>query len=133
MGATFFAFARTLLVLGLVVGLLVGLARVARRLQGRPGASGGRIEVVSRRPLGKNVTLLVVRIAHRTFLLGQSAQQLTLLAEFEGAEWVAADAGALVGLDKDQLAPRTVRAGTGNTPTAWDAFIDHLREMTVRR
>lgn len=135
MGATFFAFARMLLVLGLVIGLLMGLARVAKRFQDAPlGASSGRIEILSRRSLSKNMTLLVVRVAHRTFLVGQGAQQLTLLADLDSDEWVTDGVAVPSNADPSQLrAPRMMRVGTRNTTKAWDAFIDQLREITVRR
>jgi len=139
MGFTFLAFGRTVLVLGLVIGVLLVLARFARKWQtggGRPGSRPvGRIEVVSRRSLGKHVSLLVVQVAQRTFLIGQSVQQMTMLAELDGDEWVKTNSlVSPAGRGKDQLlAPGTVLGTGGDSPGAWDAFIDHLREMTVRR
>lgn len=134
MGALFLAFGRMILVLGLVIGLLVVLARFGRKWQGGAGfgsKSAGHIEVVSRRSLGKNVSLLVVQVARRTFLVGQSAQQMTMLAELDGAEW--SPATQILGQASDQLlTPGTARGIGENSPRAWDAFIDYLREMTVR-
>jgi flagellar biogenesis protein FliO len=139
MGATFLALGRMILVLGLIIGTLVLLARFGhKRQQGgglRFGAKPvGRIEVLSRRSLGRHVSLLVVRVANRTLLVGQSAQQMTLLAELDGDEWVeAASPVASLGVDSNLFrAPRTV-PGTGDgSPGAWDALVDRLREMTVR-
>jgi len=138
MGSTFLAFGRMILVLGLVIGLLLVLARFGRKWQGgtRFGSRpAGRIEVVSRRSLGKNVSLLVVQVARRTFLVGQSAQQMTMLAELDGDEWLTSTpTSEILGQANDQLlTPGTVRGIGGDSPKAWDAFIDHLREMTVRR
>ena len=136
------AFGRMILVLGLIIGLLMLLARFGRKWQRGAGIGGlgigstGRIEVLSRRSLGRHVTLLVVRVAQRTFLVGQSNQQMTLLAELEGDEWV--DAGPSTaatnsGLgNDDRLAPGTAFGAGGDSPRAWDAFMDRLREMTVR-
>lgn len=134
MGATFLAVGRLVLVLGLVVGVLFALARFTQRFQGGRSRTraGGRIEVVSRRSLGKNVSLLVVQVARRTFLVGQSAQQMTLLAELEGDEWVV-DEASVVGSEQNKPFAPWMVPGATNTSTAWDAFIDHLREMTVRR
>jgi flagellar protein FliO/FliZ len=136
------AFGRMILVLGLIIGLLMLLARFGRKWQRGGGIGGlgvrptGRIEVLSRRSLGRHVTLLVVRVAQRTFLVGQSNQQMTLLAELEGDEWVDAGpptAAATSGFGKDdRLAPRTAFGAGGDSPRAWDAFMDRLREMTVR-
>lgn len=136
MGATFLAFGRMLLVLGLIIGLLVVLARFGRKWQGsvRFGSkSPARIDLVSRRSLGKNVSLAVVQVGRRTFLVGQAPGQMTLLAELDGDEWLSSTT-EIVGHDSDQLlAPGTVRGIRGDSPRAWDAFIDHLRELTVRR
>ena len=136
------AFGRMILVLGLIIGLLMLLARFGRKWQRGGGIGGlgvrptGRIEVLSRRSLGRHVTLLVVRVAQRTFLVGQSNQQMTLLAELEGDEWVEAGsptAAATSGFgNDDRLAPRTAFGAGGDSPRAWDAFMDRLREMTVR-
>ncbi|HUW88212.1 MAG TPA: flagellar biosynthetic protein FliO [Candidatus Paceibacterota bacterium] len=123
-----------LLVLGLIIGLLIVLARFGRKWQGSPqfGSKAGRIDVVSRRSLGKNVSLVVVQVAQRTFLLGQTAAQMTMLAELNEDEWLTGRT-EIVGQDKDQLlAPGTVPGIRGDAPRAWDAFIDHLREITVR-
>lgn len=128
----FLAVGRLILVLGLVIGVIFALARVSQRLQGTRASTraGGRIEVVARRSLAKNASLLVVRVASRTFLVAQSAQQVTMLAELNGDE-LALD-GAVEPTPDHSLAPRTV-LGAKSTPTAWDAFLDQLREKTVRR
>src|ERR1700735_1129462 len=100
MGASMLAFGRMILVLGLIIGLLVVLARCGRKWQRGGGIAGlgdtptGRIEGLSRRSLGRHISLLVVRVAHRTLLVGQSNQQMTLLAELEGDEWVETGAPA---------------------------------------
>ncbi|MGC8510908.1 MAG: flagellar biosynthetic protein FliO [Acidimicrobiales bacterium] len=137
MAVTLLAVGRTILVLGLVVGLLVALARVAQRWQRWPGratrdTAGAHVDVVSRRTVGKSAALLVVRVAGRTFLVGQSAQQLTLLSELDGD--ATASPEEPVGARADRApTPRTAWGGGGSSPRAWDAFIEHLREKTVRR
>jgi len=138
MGATFLAFGRMLLVLGLIIGLLFLLARFGRKWQTSPkfGAkSTPRIDVVSRRSLGKNISIAVVHVGRRVFLVGQSAQAMTLLAELDADEWSTSAMTSQTSVsDKDQLlTPGTVRGIGGDSPRAWDAFIDHLREITVRR
>lgn len=142
MGASLLAFGRMILVLGAIIGALLLLARIAKKHQiGGGGRLGGlplgQIEVLSRRSLGQHLALLVIRVAGRTFLVGQSSQQMTLLAEFGEEEWSregsntsATDRSAEV--KYEVLTPRTA-LGTGRSyPGAWDALIDRLREMTVR-
>ncbi len=125
-----------IVVLALVVGIVVGLGRVTRKWQGGRATSRsvGRIDIISRRAVGKNVALLVVRVANRTFLVGQSAQQVNLLSELDDDQWS-------TDLDREGLnqplgstpVPRMARVINSSSPKAWDAFIEHLREMTVRR
>jgi flagellar protein FliO/FliZ len=139
-GASLLAFGRMILVLGLIIGVLMVLARYGKKWQRGGGIAGrgvkpaGRIEVLSRRSLGRHISLLVVRVAHRTLLVGQSNQQMTLLAELDGDEWVEpGPSSAPQGLGSDNLlAPRTALGAGGDSPGAWDAFMDRLREMTVR-
>ena len=138
MTLTLLAVGRTILVLGLVIGLLVGLARVTQRWQQRArratprAAAGAHVDVVSRRTVGKSAALLVVRVAGRTFLVGQSAQQLTLLSELDGD--ATASLEGPVGVSAGHAStPGTAWGSGGSSPRAWDAFIEHLREMTVRR
>jgi flagellar protein FliO/FliZ len=140
MGTSMLAFGRMILVLGLIIGVLMVLARFGRKWQRGGGFAGlgakptGRIEILSRRSMGRHISLLVVRVAHRTLLVGQSNQQMTLLAELEGDEWVEAGSPApkTVSRRDHLLAPGTALGAGGDSPGAWDAFMDRLREMTVR-
>lgn len=137
MGASIFEFVRTMLVLVLVIGLLLLMARIARKFQVSGGKlvakPTGQVEVVSRRSLGKHMSLLVIRVANRTFLVGQSAQQVTMLAELgeDGTSEEVSASGS--DITEDLLIPRTVSGTEVNASGAWDAFVDRLREMTVRR
>jgi flagellar biosynthetic protein FliO len=135
MGASMYEFARTMLVLGLVIGLLLVLARVARRFQVAGGKlvtkPTGQVEVVSRRSLGKHSSLYLVRVSDRTFLVGQGAQQVTLLADL-GATNVEGQGGTPDN-NEDLLTPGTALEHDVHAPGAWDAFVDRLRELTVRR
>jgi flagellar biogenesis protein FliO len=143
-GSTLLAFGRMILVLGFIVGLLLAMAHFVRKRQlGPKSATGGRptgrIEILSRRSVGRHVSLMVIRAAGRTFLVGQSAQQMTLLSELDGDEWVAGPPGsawnaktAASGMNLLR-GPGTVPDARSSTPGAWDALMDHLREMTVRR
>jgi flagellar biosynthetic protein FliO len=137
MGASIFEFVRTMLVLVLVIGLLLLMARVARKFQVTGGKlvarPTGQVEVVSRRSLGKHMSLLVVRVADRSFLVGQSAQQVTMLADLgaQGGDDETLAHGLAV--TEDLPTPGTVSGTEVLASGAWDAFVDRLREMTVRR
>lgn len=141
MGASLLAFGRMILVLGLIIAVMLVFARFVQKRQLGSGTRGGakpfgQIEVLSRKALGQHVSLLVVRVARRTFLVGQSSQQMTLLAELEGDEWV--DKGtpnATSGVSRNgyKFAPGTALDPREDSLGAWDALIDRLREMTVRR
>jgi flagellar protein FliO/FliZ len=139
MGDAFLAFGRMLLVLGLIIGLLMVVARFGRKWQRGGGVAGhgvkakGRIDVLSRRSLGRHLSLLVVRVAQRTFLVGQSNQQMTLLAELDGDEWVEATPTTKRSSPINVLpTPRMAPGAAKDSSTAWDALMDRLREMTVR-
>ncbi|MHB1087738.1 MAG: flagellar biosynthetic protein FliO [Acidimicrobiales bacterium] len=136
MGASIYEFARTMLVLGLVIGLLLLLARVARRFQVAGGKlvakPTGQVEVVSRRSLGKHSSIYLVRVLDRTFLVGQGAQQVSLLADL-GSPDTEVEARTVPHTHDDLLAPGTASDHDVHAPGAWDAFVDRLRELTVRR
>ena len=125
-----------IVVLALVVGIVVGLGRLTRKWQGGRGTnrSVGRVDIISRRSVGRNVALLVVRAGNRTFLVSQGAQQMNLLSELDNDQWSTDLDGELLNQSVGSTpGPRTARVSNDSSPKAWDAFIEHLREMTVRR
>jgi flagellar biogenesis protein FliO len=148
---------RMLLSLALVLGLIWGIGRVGRGRQlklGRPRSAGALgpaqpIEVVGKRSLGRNSAILLVRAGNRTMVLGQTAQQINVLAECQPGPPGQADPSG----QADQADGGDTQAGPNGTaprgghedampglasetgvvnPTAWDAIVDRLREMTVR-
>ncbi|MGA2835713.1 MAG: flagellar biosynthetic protein FliO [Acidimicrobiales bacterium] len=139
---------RTFLALGLVLGLLWLFAKLARARQGgklgRPQSAGtsGRIDVVARRSLGRHCSVAVVKVGGRTVVLGQTPQQITVLTEIDehGAaplEVVSEPArprtlGRLT-TNRNDLMPRLAPGSGAEAPKAWDAIVDGLRELTVRR
>ena len=137
MGASVFEFVRTMLVLVLVIGLLLLLARFARKFQVAGGKlvakPTGQIDVVSRRSLGKHMSLLVIRVSNRTFLVGQSSQQVTMLAELASSDEQSEHVTLVPAGAEEVLIPGTVSGSEVNAAGAWDAFVDRLRELTVRR
>ncbi len=144
---------RMLLSLSIVLGLLWVIARVGRGRQtggrlGRTVTGPGvqRIDMLGRRSLGRHSAVFVIRAANRTMVLGQTAQQITVLAECEPNEPnEPKEPHELDRLDQLEVHDETDPAGHNEdampglasesgvlTPKAWDAFVDRLREMTVR-
>jgi flagellar biosynthetic protein FliO len=139
---------RMFLALGLVLGLLWLFAKVGRARQsgklGRPQSAGtsGRIDVVARRSLGRHCSVAVVKVAGRTVVLGQTPQQITVLTEIDEQTVAPLDVVpepvrprtlGLLTSNKNDLMPRLAPGSGAEAPTAWDAIVDGLREMTVRR
>jgi flagellar biogenesis protein FliO len=138
-GVTLLSLLRMVVVLGAIIGLLVALGRVAQRRQGGPSRIGAKkngasIEVLSRKSLGQHVSLLVVRAGERTLLVGQSSQQMTLLIELDEADWQSpTQERPNKKTEHNLLTPRLAPGDDFTASRAWDAFLDRLREMTVRR
>jgi len=140
-------FGRMILALGLVLGLLWLFSKFGRSRQvksrGRwmQGGDAGRIEVMDRRSLGRHSSIAVVRAAGRIVVVGQTPQQISVLldadrdpvavdAEVASAETSATD--GLPGSDEEMLLPGLASTTGADAPKAWDAFLERLREMTVR-
>jgi flagellar protein FliO/FliZ len=128
---------RLVVSLGVVLGIMAVAAAVLRRSRGF-GMGAGRgarrrpaeVEVLHRQPLGKRACLAVVRTGERALVLGVTEQSVTLLAD--------APADDLAPLYVE--APRTVPLGGDGTTSngastgpTWTAFIEQLRDRTVRR
>ncbi len=141
MGVTLLSLLRMVVVLGAIIGLLVAIGRVAQRRQGGGGMArvgvkknSSSIEVLSRKSLGQHVSLLVVRAGERTLLVGQSAQQMTLLTELDASDWDNAAPGPSKPKTTQELSTPRLAPGDDLTASgAWDAFLYRLREITVRR
>ena len=67
--------------LGVVLLLMWGLARVARRPM--TGRGGGAVSVLARQPLTRGASVAVVRVGERAYVLGVTDQNVSLLAEAE--------------------------------------------------
>jgi flagellar protein FliO/FliZ len=141
-------FGRMILALGLVLGLLWLFSKFGRGRQGKggsrwlPKADAGKIEVVDRRSLGRHSSIAVVRAAGRVVVIGQTQQQISVLLDAQpdtdgaGEERPDGQATAIsgpTGNDDDLTLPGLAAAHGADAPKAWDAFLERLREMTVRR
>ena len=141
-------FGRMLLALGLVLGLLWLFSKFGRSRQtkgrGRwlPGVDAGKIEVMDRRSLGRHSSIAVVRAAGRIVVVGQTPQQISVLLDAapdadvvegtaEGRQHAAL--GGPLHMSQEPSMPGLASMTGVDTPKAWDAFLERLREMTVRR
>ena len=132
MGSFILLFGRTLVALAVVLLVVWGLSRLARRSQGsgfakRVGAPpGARLEVLGRKPLSRTTSVAIVRVGGRNLVVGVTPQSVTLISEIPTSE-LQSDVGDLLPTDTPW------RAESRQTPMAWDATISKLRELTVRR
>ena len=140
--ATLVLFGRMVLALGIVLLLVYLLARLARRSQRRDrfGAMpGARIEVVARKNLTRQNSLLLVKSEGRRLLVGSTAQQVSLIADLTSENEI----DEAPSPDPNYHPNATPRFGSGppwmvgpgdlRPPNAWDALVNSLRERSVRR
>jgi len=141
-------FGRMILALGLVLGLLWLFSKFgrSRQVKGRGrwtqgGVDAGRIEVMDRRSLGRHSSIAVVRAAGRIVVVGQTPQQISVLLDAdpdpdplsgEGTDGKASVLGVPPESDEAMLMPGLASTTGLDGPKAWDAFLERLREMTVR-
>lgn len=69
----------TLFALALVLGLIFGLAWLARRMPGLAGMRGNGLRVIASTPLGARERLVVVEVGEQQLLLGTGASGTRLL------------------------------------------------------
>ncbi|MBT9254954.1 flagellar biosynthetic protein FliO [Phycicoccus sp. MAQZ13P-2] len=113
---------RLLVSLGVVLTLLVLLARWARK-RGLGGAVGSRagvqVEVLSRRALGRGSALHVVRVGEQVLVLGVTDQHVSLLREL--------DPQVLEVVEPEQEAPVVAAPTVALAPAAAPDFAAALR------
>ncbi len=113
---------RLLVSLGVVLTLLVLLARWARK-RGLGGAVGSRagvqVEVLSRRALGRGSALHVVRVGEQVLVLGVTDQHVSLLREL--------DPQVLAVVEPEQEAPVVAAPTIALAPAAAPDFAAVLR------
>lgn len=124
---------RLVLSLTVVIGLMVGIAAVLKRrgfggfsptVRRSQGASA-QVEVLVRKPLGRNASIAVVRAGSKSMVLGVTDTHVTMLTETELDE---------LEMDEPMPAQRTglPAALDGAAPT-WKTMLEGLRDKTVRR
>src|SRR3954463_14565081 len=128
---TFEMLVRLFLSLAVVLGLMFGVAAVLKRRgfagfapSGGRRATGADVEVLVRKPLGRNASIAVVRTGGRSMVLGVTENNVTLLgdAEIEELDFETLEAQG-TGL------PRALNGAT----TPWKTMLEGLRDRTVRR
>jgi len=139
-------FGRMILALALVLGLLWLFAKFGRSRQSKgrslwmPRDDTAKIEVMDRRSLGRHSSIAVVRAAGRIVVVGQTPQQISVLLDAE-PDLAASEGNDTRGdapamrrpLNSDEmLMPGLASSAGADAPKAWDAFLERLREMTVR-
>jgi flagellar protein FliO/FliZ len=110
-----------------VLGLLWGLARLARRPLG--GRGGGVLEVLARQQLSRGSSVAVVRVADRALVVGVSDAGVSLLAsadltQFEQAPRAPAGAGFAEGGARGGL------VGSALSPATWRQAAAFIRRRT---
>jgi len=103
--------------LAVVVGLILALAWLARKLQGARASRGGLLQVTGGVAVGSKERVVIVRIGGEHFLVGVAAGNVTLLHRFAGEPGTSAMA--------DATEPEAAAAAT--------PFADRLREMLRAR
>jgi flagellar biogenesis protein FliO len=120
------ALIKVALVFGLLFVTLKIVARVNSKSMGGSGRglasfnrpSGKTVEVVGRSVLGRNASVVVVRVGTSCLALGVSENAVNLLSEVE--------------VDLEEPAPPAGTQVVAAMPT-WRDFLENLRERTVRR
>ena len=120
-------FVRLIMSLGVVIGLMWIAANVLRKRgiagtgPARKGSRGPEVELVARKPLGRNASIVVVRVGDRSMLVGVTDQRVTNLGDVDFAD---------VELYEDNT--WTVSSG-GTTPaSAWKMMLEQMRNRTAR-
>jgi flagellar biogenesis protein FliO len=123
---------RLVLSLTVVIGLMVGIAAMLKRrgfggfapaMRKSQGAAA-QVEVLVRKPLGRNASIAVVRAGSKSMVLGVTDTHVTMLTETE--------------LDELEFEPPPAQrtglpaALNGAAPT-WKTMLEGLRDKTVRR
>lgn len=72
-----------LLMIAVFVGAYFVTKFVGKRYQVQGSATGEGIELLARKPLGKEQSVLIIRAAGRVFLLGASPQHIDTIGELD--------------------------------------------------
>lgn len=145
------ALVQMVIALGVIVGGIWGLSRILQRVRSGPRASraprrdaAGGLTVLSRQPLGKDLSLAAVRWGEREVLVGIAGSTITFLGDgsppaAESETPAANGRRQPESTDARALASRTSAPSSVSTPRpssadrASSSLLDALREATLRR
>ena len=121
-------FARLIFSLGVVIGLMWVAANVLRKrgfapVAARATARGVQVELLARKPLGRNASIAVVRVGERSMVVGVTEHQITKLDDADLDE-IESGRGGTTG---------RCRRGRTSPGSAWKTMLDQMRNRTVRR
>lgn len=130
-------FARLLFSLAIVIGLMwVAANQLKKRGYGGTGGRRGpgvQLEVLARRSMGRNSSIVVVRVGDRSMLVGVTDHQINKLddvdideIDLESANWTATPA-----LPAPASASSS-SANNGEHPSAWKMMLEQMRTRTTR-
>ena len=127
-GATLALFARLIVSLGFVIGLMWFAARVVRRrgLGGVAGANrkpGVYVDVLARRTLGRNASIAIVRAGNQAMVIGVTDHMVTKLADTDLAA---------IELETAQSQWTASPQGPPGPTPSWKAMLDQMRDRTAR-
>ena len=127
MASTLGLFVRLVFSLAVVIGIMWVAATMIRRrglvpMARRPGR-GVQVELLARKPLGRNASIAVVRVGERSMVVGVTDHQVTKLDDADVEELDLNDPGT----------NWTVPPGASGPATAWKAMLEQLRNRTARR
>jgi flagellar protein FliO/FliZ len=115
----------------LVLGLMWGAARLARRPLNRRG--GGLLSVLARQQLSRGSSVAVLRVHDRALVLGVTDQQVTLLGEADLAAVESAIGPARSGSATVDGPAAGALAGSALSRRTWSQALEQLRDRTARK
>lgn len=123
---TFLMLLRLALSLSLVFGVMWVAAKAMRGRQGLTKRnSQDTLEILERKPLTKNSSIAIIRIADQTVAIGITDSNITLLTPepFEVPE---------LAIEVETVTPLEPTTGRQISISSANSFIDTLRDLTVR-
>jgi flagellar protein FliO/FliZ len=127
-GATLALFARLIVSLGFVIGLMWFAARVVRRRGFGGVASPNRkpgvyVDVLARRTLGRNASIAIVRAGNQAMVIGVTDHMVTKLADTDLGE---------IELESAVSQWTAPSQGPPGPSPSWKAMLNQMRDRTAR-
>lgn len=127
--STFELFLRLGMSLAVVIGLMWLIANVMKKRGLAPGirrgpARGIQVELIARKPLGRNASIAIVRAGSKAMVIGITDHQVTKLDDADVEE---------IDLDSADGQWTAAKQGLVSSGSAWKTMLEQVRERTVRR